>query len=308
MIAGSEISVKKHLIFGKPDKMVEYRNTFQLDHAELNMYETREEAYDFLLKFNDPVVVSMISGKKIMHLHGCAPFDFCPGETIIMPAGELMKIDFPEASPQQPTRCMALNISREFISETMNLLNEHYPRSETRDLWKWSDENFHMMNSPNVAQTIGRLISLFSENQYGKDILAMHTTRELVIQLLQTRAQYLLVEQPASMARNHRLGFVIDYIRQNLTGKLTIEELAEKACLSRAQFFRVFQRELGMSPVRFINEERLKLAKTLMRDTRRSISEICFLTGFNNLNYFSRIFKQLMRMSPSEYRKKLLRK
>ncbi|MDW7692866.1 AraC family transcriptional regulator [Flammeovirgaceae bacterium SG7u.111] len=307
MIAGSEISVKQHLIFAKPDKLVEYRNSFLLDHAELNMYETQEVAQDFLLKFNNPVVVSMIRGKKIMHLKGGKSFGFNPGETVVLPPGELMKIDFPEAKPNDPTRCMALNISKEFIEDTLNLLNEKYPKIENWDNWRWSENNFHLLNSPTIANTLSRLIQLFTENRYAKDVLAMHITQELVIQLLQTKARYLLIDKPSTaLKNNHRLAYVVDYIRQNLTSQLRIEDLAEKACLSRPQFFRVFHREFGISPIVFINQERLKLAKTLMRNPKKSIGDICYLTGFNNLNYFSRFFKKMENMSPSEFRKKVL--
>jgi len=303
---GNQISVQTHVIFSKPEKEVEHRTAFSLDHAELNMFETQKEAFDFMLRFQNPVVVSMISGKKIMHLKGQQPFDFFPGETIIMPAEELMKIDFPEASPEQPTRCLALDLAPEFIRETLDMLNEHFPKSEKWEEWAWCEDNFLLLNHPRLAGTLGRLIEHFSGKHYGKQFLAANTTRELIVQLLQTKAQHLLLEQTSEWCNRHRLAFVVDYIRKNLTGKINVEDLAEKACLSRAQFFRVFQREIGMSPIKFINEERIKLAKKLLRDPTVSITEACFHAGFNNLHYFSRLFKQMEHISPSEFRKRSL--
>src|SRR5690606_7678944 len=77
---------------------VENRTVYTLKNAELNIFETHLAAEQVHLSFGDPVLASMIKGKKIMHLNGIHSFDFLPGESVILPPGELMKIDFPEAT------------------------------------------------------------------------------------------------------------------------------------------------------------------------------------------------------------------
>ena len=77
--------------------LVENRTTYQADFAELNIYETHTVAERVELTFDFPVIASMLTGKKVMHLDQMPSFAFLPGESVVMPAGERMVIDFPIA-------------------------------------------------------------------------------------------------------------------------------------------------------------------------------------------------------------------
>jgi AraC-like DNA-binding protein len=110
------------------------------------------------------------------------------------------------------------------------------------------------------------------------------------------------LENLEELSTKNRLAGVIQFIRNNITSKLSVEQLADKACLSRAQFFRRFQREMGETPVQFVNRERLRLAKRHMLQNNRSASQACYESGFTSLNYFSRIFKKYEGISPNAWK------
>lgn len=292
---------EKHRIFSTPTSEVEHRTAHNADHAVLNVFETRKITHSFDLKFDSPVVVSMIQGKKVMHLKKKDPFDFFPGETIVMPSSELMYIDFPEAAHESPTQCMALEISDGFVRSTMAWLNEHFPKVDD-GTWKWTEDNFLLLNNANVQDSLNRLIRVMVQDNIGKQMMASNTTKELIANLMQTHARHFLLENLKQLSTRNRLAGVIQFIRKNITSKLTIEQLAEKACLSRAQFFRCFQREMGETPVQFVNRERLTLAKRYMLQHNRTASQACFESGFSSLNYFSRVFKQYEGVSPNQWK------
>ena len=77
--------------------LVENRTAYTLNNAELNIYETHKTAEKVALQFTNPVLASMIRGKKVMHLTDLPSFEFLPGESVIVPSHEIMQIDFPEA-------------------------------------------------------------------------------------------------------------------------------------------------------------------------------------------------------------------
>jgi len=297
---------EKHRIFSTPTSDIEHRTSHGSDHAILNVFETRKVTHSFDLEFDNPVVVSMIQGKKVMHLKKKEPFEFTPGETIVMPASELMYIDFPEAKQDNPTQCMALEISNGFVKNTMDWLNEHFPKVD-RGAWNWTEDNFLLLNNQHVQESLNRLIRVMVQNNYGKQMMASNTTRELIATLMQTHARHFLLGNLKELSTRNRLAGVIQFIRNNITSKLSIEQLAEKACLSRAQFFRSFQREMGETPLEFVNKERLRLAKRHLLQFNRSVSQACHESGFSSLNYFSRIFKKYEGVSPTEWKAKRAR-
>ncbi len=77
--------------------LVENRTTYTLDNCELNIFETHQQASGVNLVFGDLVLTTMLKGKKVMRLFDKPEFDYLPGESVIVPPNEVMRIDFPEA-------------------------------------------------------------------------------------------------------------------------------------------------------------------------------------------------------------------
>jgi AraC-like DNA-binding protein len=270
---------------------VENQISYTLEQAEMHIFETHQEAEQILLRFNQPVLASMIEGKKIMHLNGKTAFDFLPGESLILPSEEIMCIDFPEATMENPTRCLAMAIAEEKIAQTVDFLNES--RGKVDDEWKFTDYNFHFTNDRAIQQIIQRLLFLFTENHPSKDVFADFMLRELIIRILQTENKKIYSDQAIQLSSSHRLAFIIGYIRQHLQENLTIKALSAKAYMSESNFHRVFKNELNISPIDFINNERIKLAASLLQNPKSKIKDIYMQCGFNSLSYFIRMFKHL---------------
>jgi AraC-like DNA-binding protein len=70
-----------------------------------------------------------------------------------------------------------------------------------------------------------------------------------------------------------------------------LKDLSDKACMSTTSFYRYFKRELGMSPIEFILNEKIKYAKKLLSNPNMHIAEVSYATGFEDANYFIRLFK-----------------
>lgn len=292
-------SIKKRRL----ETLVENKTSYTLKNAEMHLFETHTIAEQVLLSFREPVLAYMLEGKKVMHLNNQTAFNFLPGESIILPSNELMCIDFPEANRSKPTRCLAMAISEEKIKDTISYLNENHPKID--DQWRFTDYNFHFTNDLAIQQIIHRLLYLFTENHASKDLFLDFMLKELIIRILQTETQKIYSEKALTLSSSHRLAYILHYIRQNLDQNLTIKELSTKAYMSESNFHRVFKNELNISPVDFINNERIKLATSLLRDSKRKIKDIYMECGFNSLSYFNRMFKRKKQLSPKEYQFKL---
>jgi AraC family transcriptional regulator len=285
----------------KLENLVENRTIHTLNHAELNIFETHKRAEQVYLRFSEPVLASMIKGKKVMHLNDIQPFGFLPGESVILPPNEVMRIDFPDATGQNPTQCLALAFSDSKLKQIVEVMNERSPKSNG-EMWNMTDYNFHFTNDIAITQILQRLIFIFTENHPSKDIFSDFLIQELIIRILQTENKSMILKKSETEHNSERLTFVINYIRNNITEHLSIEHLSEKVYMSESNFYRIFKNELGSSPNDFIIEERLKIAESLLKDPKNSVKEAYLASGFNSFSYFCRIFKKKKKISPSEYK------
>jgi AraC-like DNA-binding protein len=85
---------------------------------------------------------------------------------------------------------------------------------------------------------------------------------------------------------------------------LDIPALARIACVSEAHFIRTFGATFGETPHRYLQRRRVERSMYLLRETERSITDVCLDVGFSSLGTFSRTFRRIMGESPSAYRRR----
>ena len=94
-----------------------------------------------------------------------------------------------------------------------------------------------------------------------------------------------------------------EIVRKRLQQELNATQLAELLGISREHLTRLFHAQLGQTPYRYILGEKIRLACRLLKDTDLSIKEICYRTGCASPALFTRRFKELLQLTPSEFRR-----
>jgi AraC-like DNA-binding protein len=109
----------------------------------------------------------------------------------------------------------------------------------------------------------------------------------------------------AEKASGNFIDEVNKYIYSRLHRPLSISELAKKFSYSASHFRAVYRKEMGISVGRYIKEMKLCKAQSYLGTTDMSVSEIAEACGYESLYSFSHAFKNYMKMSPADFRRKV---
>jgi two-component system response regulator YesN len=93
------------------------------------------------------------------------------------------------------------------------------------------------------------------------------------------------------------------YISNNYMDDITLESVANEMCISSYYFSKLFKKEANINFIDYLTDIRMKNAKYKIRNTNKSIKQISKEVGYNDPNYFSRVFKKQTGYSPSKYKK-----
>jgi len=103
-----------------------------------------------------------------------------------------------------------------------------------------------------------------------------------------------------------RINKITNYIFENMEQKITLESLGEMVNLHPNSLAREFKKATGFSIIEYINKVRIGKATRLLTETNKTIIDICYECGFQNLSHFNRYFKKTKNCTPSLYRKSRL--
>jgi len=96
-----------------------------------------------------------------------------------------------------------------------------------------------------------------------------------------------------------------EYIAEHAKSDLTLEKISEELSISQTHFSRIFKAHVGVSFVDYLTQVRIENAKELIKTSGMSFKQICFEVGFNDPNYFSKVFKKVVGITPGEYKRNL---
>ena len=132
------------------------------------------------------------------------------------------------------------------------------------------------------------------EQDYPGGLLILHYVEQ----------ECLAESSAAARPRNETIEQVCAYLAANYRQKFSLTEVAARFYLSPYYLSRLFRRVTGQSIVDYLNNRRIEAAQKLLETTELSISAIAEQTGFASAAHFRRVFREVMDISPLQYRKK----
>lgn len=160
----------------------------------------------------------------------------------------------------------------------------------------------NVYTSGGVASGIDLALALVEED-HGHDI-ALYVARKLVLQLKRPgyQSQYSTMLQVYSF-ENSLAGKLHPWLVQHLDEELSVEHLAEHSNMSARNFTRVFLKETGITPAKFVEKLRVEVARKYLEDSDLTIDQIACKCGLGGLVSMRRTFLRHIMVSPSDYRR-----
>lgn len=148
------------------------------------------------------------------------------------------------------------------------------------------------------------IITAYSHFEYAqtslrlgaKDILLKPIEPEQFLETMQRVLGY-------RYSDNQLFNSILEYVNNSYKEELELKECAEKFHTSASYVARMFKKYYSVSFITYVNNLRIKKAQELLKDTNLSIKEVAYKVGYNNLNYFYRVFKKNTGVTPNMYKK-----
>lgn len=151
------------------------------------------------------------------------------------------------------------------------------------------------LNSPPILQFLTLYESLIAGNQ-----LERYKGSEWLYSFLITLLRHL--ENPADQIRNSYVNTAKNWMRNHFMKEINLETMCAELGVSFSHLSRQFHKESGITPIGYLTHIRLEHAMQLLLNTDLSILCISQECGFSNSNYFTKVFKKKLRITPSAYR------
>lgn len=120
--------------------------------------------------------------------------------------------------------------------------------------------------------------------------------------LLVLFSRFLASAKEAIMTHDNRILKVIRFIREHLSEPIRIIDLSDKCCLSEDHFIRLFKKEMGVTPIDYVNRKKIEQCQLRLLLCEDSIQEVAYTVSIFNISYFNKLFKKIVGTTPTKFK------
>lgn len=160
-------------------------------------------------------------------------------------------------------------------------------------------------NDDEITECIRRVLQEYEKKETAYELVIKSCVYRMLALLIRKHISKVVTQEEyeKNVKNLERLSRVFSYIEENFTERIYMDSLCSMTGLSSYYFCRIFKKVTGKTTNEYINSLRINKAENLLKSSNMNITEIAMETGFNDINYFSRIFKKYKKIAPSQVRK-----
>ena len=172
--------------------------------------------------------------------------------------------------------------------------------------------NLNILQKDLITDIIDDAVVYFKGRSPGDNILGMvlkEGVPEYALQKIKKQLEFFLIDILKATTHTEYIAqrldkdfhIVTEFLKKNIYRSLTLDEIANRCSMSVSKLKLLFRKKHGNGPINYFIELKIEEAKRLLRGGKMNCTEISAKLGFASLHYFSRLFKKLTGVSPTEY-------
>ncbi|MEC5159185.1 MULTISPECIES: AraC family transcriptional regulator N-terminal domain-containing protein [unclassified Janthinobacterium] len=245
-----------------------------------------------------PGVVVVLQGRKTIELAGRA-LTYAAMQCLVLGGAAICHGTVVQASPELPYLALHLDLPPEMLVKTLIAL-ERQAAGAPRPL----REHYVAPLEADLLDALARLLPA-TDAALDRAMLAPLVVEEIVVRLLRGGAAAAIRDAAAVTRSAIRIQQSMQFIQAHVARPLSVAQLAGQAAMSPSHYAHSFRAVAGVSPMRYVRDARLDLARTLLLGAGARPSEAAARAGFDSSAHFTREFRRRFELSPGEYQRRM---
>ena len=252
-------------------------------------------------------LIYVTKGRLVLHVKGQSYVGH-PGDIFIINAREIHNIVPYESQEESSHHAIVWNLSL-LKSFNFDVCQYKYiePIQDGRLIFP-TVISTHAASHHKIKESILTIVQCVSEQTNGWELMTKVSLYQILITLISTEQMVVNLDHytGANQYKYEIVKKAVDYIHQNFSQKINVNDLSTLNNLNSDYFIRIFKESVGQTPIEYVNTYRIEHAARLLRETSQTVLDISLECGFENNSYFIKKFKEQKGITPKQFQKKLL--
>ena len=273
------------------EKPLEIRELFSIHYFEYTShYAFAGEAHDFWeFLYVDKGAIQITADERVLDLTRGQLIFHAPGEFHALAANGVVAPNLVVVSFRCDSPAM------DFFRQRVTFAGA----TERALMARIVEESEHVFSNP-LNDPTNHTITRREDAPFGSEQLLSAALEELLIRLIR-QGDSLPLRQRQPRHVDERLAHITAYLEQRLDQPLTLDQICRDNLVGRSQLQKYFHEQTGGGVMDYYSQMKIKAARQMIREGQLNFTQIADQLGFQSVHYFSRRFKHVTGMSPSEY-------
>lgn len=269
------------------DRQLELANGIETEYLRILYYTFDKNYSDTYRSYEYKRLCTIVDGEKNVRINDRESFTYDSSQYMLLPPNSSVEMKI-----EKPTKALVLELNEDLI----NNVSEKISYDLDFDITKIKMEQpFFSANNELIELTTKRIVETANQDTSHKEFLLDLYAQEITYSLLNTKG----AQEILSSDLNNPIKRSIQIMKANLKNNITVSEIAYKLNMSLPNYSSKFKKLIGMTPNDYLKNLKLDEAKRLLRT--KSVTEVAYDLGYENISHFITLFKKKFGLTPKQY-------